>query len=54
MSDKEEIIANTEATLAIEGMPLSEEDVSILDDCLSGKISFDDAVAAAIEELKVV
>ena len=52
MSDKEENFANTMATMAMENMPLSNEDIAVLEACLSGKISFEEAIAAAIEEFK--
>lgn len=53
MGDKDEILENTKATMAMEGLPLSEEDEKILRDCLDGKTSFEEALAEAIEQFLV-
>lgn len=52
MSDIEEIIENTKATMAIEGMELSHEDISLLRKCLSGDLPFEKAVAEIIAKYK--
>ena len=54
MSDKEENLANTMATMAMENMPLSNEDIAVLEACLSGKISFEEAKATVLEALSVL
>lgn len=53
MGDKDEILENTKATMAMEGLPLSEEDEKILRDCLDGKSSFEEALAEAINQFLV-
>lgn len=47
MDDIESIINNVNGSMAIEHMPLTQEDKNRLRDCLSGKKSFD----AVIEDL---
>ena len=48
----EEIMAEVEATMAMEGIPLSEETKQIIRDCLTGKKTFDEARKEAIEMAK--
>ena len=50
MSTAEEILANTKATMAMEGMPLTKADKDVLRSCLEGDVTFDEALAAAVEE----
>ncbi|MGI6217551.1 MAG: antitoxin VbhA family protein [Coriobacteriales bacterium] len=52
MSENDEIIANTKATMAMEGMALSDKDVATLKECLDGSKSFDEAVAEAVSKYK--
>lgn len=52
MSENERIIANINASMDMEGMPLTVEDKNRLISCLSGEISFDDAVDSVIKEFK--
>ena len=44
MSENERIIANTNATMSMEDMPLMQEDKDRLRDCLEGKASFQDTI----------
>lgn len=48
MSNAEEIIANTKATMAMEGLPLTEDEEKTIRDCLAGKKSFEEAIAEAV------
>ena len=50
---EEELLANVEATLAMEGLELSAEDVEALERCMLGAATFDQEVLAAIEDAKV-
>ena len=47
MNNTERIIANVNATMAMEGMPLTADDKMRIRDCLDGKKSFE----AAVDEL---
>ena len=53
MSNAEEIIANTKATMAMEGMPLTAAEEETLRDCLTGKRTFEEAIAEALAKHKV-
>lgn len=44
MRDVEKIIDEVNGTMAIEGMPLTEEDREMLRECITGKTSYDDMV----------
>jgi len=46
----ERMIANVNTTMAIEGMPLSKEQKEKMLGCLSGKISYVEAVKNAIDK----
>jgi len=48
----EEIIAEVEATMAMEGISVTEETKQVIRDCLTGKKTFDDARKEAIEMAK--
>lgn len=50
--DRKEILEDTKATMAIAGLPLEDEDITVLEDCLTGKTTFDEAIANAIAEFK--
>jgi hypothetical protein len=49
MSDLECILANVDATMSMEGMPLTEEDRIRILNCLTGKSTFDNEVKKIIE-----
>ncbi len=48
MSDTERIIENVNATMGMEGMPLSDEDRERVKECIEGKVSFQSAVEQLI------
>ncbi|MBX9035189.1 hypothetical protein [Gordonibacter massiliensis (ex Traore et al. 2017)] len=48
MSDIEEIIANTEATMAIENLQLTQDDLVLLRDCLEERSDFNEEVAQLV------
>lgn len=50
MSENERIIANTNATMSMEDMPLMEEDRTRIQECLEGKMSFQLAVEMIIQK----
>lgn len=50
MSENERIIANTNATMSMENMPLMEEDKKRIKECLEGKISFQVAVENLVKK----
>ncbi len=52
MSESERIIANVNATMSMEGMPLTDEDKERIRLCLSGKKSFEVAVSELINHYK--
>lgn len=52
MTDIERIIANTNATMAMEDLPLTAADIQRISDCLGGKTSFNAAVTAIITQYK--
>ena len=45
----ERIIANVNATMAMEGMPLTDEDKARLRLCLNGEKSFEETVAELVK-----
>ena len=47
---EEELLANVEATLAMEGLELSAEDVEALERCMLGAATFDQEVLAAVAD----
>lgn len=53
VSDTDEIIANTKATMAMENMSLTFDDENRLRDCLTGKKTFEEAIAETIAKFKV-
>lgn len=51
--DKEEMenrIARVNATMAMEGMPLTEEEKDVLRDIYPGKISYEEVISELIEK----
>lgn len=48
MSREDRIIKTVESNFALEGMKFSSREKKIMQDCLSGKTSFDTAVKNAI------
>ncbi len=50
MDKNEQIILNTKASFAMEGMPLSEDDVKVMKDCLDGIVDFSVAVEALVRQ----
>ena len=51
MSDLEAIVANVDASMKMEGMPLTDEDKKRILDCLSGKTSFELEIKKIIDNL---
>ena len=49
MSDTERIIANVNATMAMEGMPLTKDDKMRIRDCLEGRKGFDETVKELVD-----
>lgn len=49
MSDTERIISNVNATMSMEGMPLTEVDKRRIAECIEGKKSFDAVVKEIVE-----
>lgn len=54
MKDVEKIIGEINGTMAIEGMPLTDQDKERLRECLSGKTSFDDMVKRLVKKHTVI
>lgn len=52
MSDIERIISNVNATMSMEGMPLTENDKIRIAECIEGKKSFDAAVREIVEHYR--
>ncbi|MCD7771411.1 MAG: hypothetical protein LUH23_04935 [Oscillospiraceae bacterium] len=52
MSEADRIIANVNATMSMEGLPLTDEDKERLRLCLSGKKSFEVTVDELISRYK--
>lgn len=52
MSETDRIIANVNATMAMEGMPLTAADKQRVKDCIEGEKSFDDTVEKLVEHYK--
>ena len=49
MSETERIIANVNATMAMEGMPLTNANKARIRDCIEGRKSFEDTVKEFIK-----
>ncbi len=52
MSETDKIIANVNATMSMEGMPLSSEDKERIRLCVDGKKSFDTAVNELVRQFR--
>lgn len=52
MSEIEKIIANVNATMAMDGMSLTEADKTRIKDCIEGRRSFDDTIRELVEYYK--
>lgn len=50
MSENERIIENVNATMAMEDMPLETEDRRRLEECLEGKVSFEEAINCLLKK----
>jgi hypothetical protein len=53
MNDIERLINNVNGSMAIENMPLTQEDKTRLRDCLSGKKSFDAVIKGLVKKHSV-
>lgn len=51
MKNSEETIRDINGTMAIEGMPLTEEDKVTLRKCITGKVSSDEMVKRLVKQL---
>lgn len=49
MTKNERIIENVNATMSMEGMPLTQEDRELAVSCLEGKIDFEEAIASLVK-----
>ena len=49
MSDTERIVENVNASMAMEGMTLTDSDKKRITDCLTGKKSYEDTMKELIE-----
>jgi hypothetical protein len=54
MSDIEKIIGDINGSMAIEGMPLTEDDKDMLRECITGKVSSDEMVKRLIKQYSVI
>lgn len=52
MSETERIIANVNATMAMEGMPLTDTDKLRIKECIKGRKGFDDTIKELVEYYK--
>ncbi len=50
MSENDRIIENVNATMAMEDMPLQQEDRDRIRECLEGKVAFEVAIDALIKK----
>jgi len=50
MKDVEKIIDEINGTMAMEGMPLTDDDKERLRDCLTGKTSYDEMVKRLVKK----
>lgn len=50
MTKQDRIIANVDASMGIENMPLTEGDKKRIRDCMNGKTTFQEAVDELIEK----
>lgn len=54
MKDVEKIIGQVNGTMAMEGMPLTDEDKDMLRKCITGETSSNDMVKRLIKQYTVV
>ena len=54
MENTEKIIGEINGTMAMEGMPLTEDDKNMLRKCISGEISSDEMVKRLVKHYTVV
>jgi hypothetical protein len=52
MSDAERIVANVNASMAMEGVTLTEEEKNRIKDCIEGRKSFDEEIKKLVEYYK--
>ena len=52
MSDAERIVANVNASMAMEGVTLTEEEKNSIKDCIEGTKSFDEEIKKLVEYYK--
>ena len=52
MTNHERIIENVNTSMKMEGMALNNEDKKVMRDCLTGKITYEEAVANAIDKYR--
>lgn len=50
MKDVEKIIGEVNGTMAMEGMPLTEQDKNRLRECITGKTSYDETVRRLVQK----
>ena len=50
MKDVEKIIGQVNGTMAMEGMPLTEQDKDRLRECITGKTSYDEMVRRLVQK----
>jgi hypothetical protein len=50
MVDKKIILSNVDATMRMEGMPLTKKDKDRIKKCLDGKASFDQSVEILVKK----
>lgn len=54
MRDVEKIIGEVNGTMAMEGMPLTDEDREMLRECITGKTSTDEMIKRLVKRYTVV
>lgn len=54
MRDVEKIIGEINGTMAIEGMPLTDEDRDMLRECITGKTTPDEMIKRLVKRYKAV
>lgn len=52
MSEAERIVANVNASMEMEGMPLTEDEKNRIKDCIEGKNPFDEEIKKLVEYYK--
>ncbi len=54
MKDTEKIIGEINGTMAMEGMPLTEDDKNMLRKCITGEISSDEMVKRLVKQYTII